>query len=169
MKYTYTDTVNGVLLTHEVELDDATMAALDANNLARAMAQDLAPENAAALTALVNANVARMFPIWQAQMLDAANIKRQGDAHALDQATPRFVLPGNFIAANDGAVLKLDAEGKVYRNGQRLGNNAASQAMVYGTAMYMHGATDGKWWEWTGTAWRLLTGVVALDTDVFPA
>ena len=170
MKYTYTDTdANGVVTTHNIEMSDDTVAALDAFNLARAVAQDLAPENAAALTALVTANVTRAYPILQAQMLDPENIKKQGDAHGLDQATPRSVTPGGVIAANDGAVLKVGTDGKVYRNGVRLGSAVASQGLVHGTGLYMHGQSDGKWWEWTGTAWRLLTGVVELDPAVFPA
>jgi hypothetical protein len=168
MKYTFTDTdANGVVTTHNIEIDDATIAALDASAFARFVAQDLAPENAAALTSVVTANIARTFPIWQAQMLDPANIRHMGDAHALDQATPRTAAPGETIAANDGAVLKVGTDGKVYRNGVRLGAAVASQGLVHGTGLYMHGQNDGKWWEWTGSAWRLLSGVVELDPAVF--
>jgi len=143
VQYTYTDTVDGVAQTHLIEMDDA------------------------ALQALAVADAARAFPPWLAQILAPASLQQMSAAYDAEQAAPRYVNPGGFAADNEGAVLSLDASGKVFRNGVRLGAAIGSRALVYGNGLFVHGASDGKWWEWTGSAWSLLSGVRELDPAIF--
>jgi len=73
---------------------------------------------------------------------------------ALDLPVPVYITwPGNFAQDSTGALLSLDANGAVYRDGRQMKGVAASKIVVAGKAIYALGKTVPSWWAWGGQQW----------------
>jgi hypothetical protein len=71
------------------------------------------------------------------------------------EAQPRTMMPwdGASMVLADGTILSLAATGEVYLDGRRLGTARVAKLVQVGKSTYGRGATDGKWWRWSGTGW----------------
>jgi hypothetical protein len=61
----------------------------------------------------------------------------------------------------DGSLISVGAEGQVYVDGRRIGTNKVAKVVSFGLSVYALGATDGKWWRWTGSGWTAVAEVDA--------
>lgn len=68
---------------------------------------------------------------------------------------PQTILPGSTDLAlmPDDSVLSVGANGEVYADGLRLGQNAVAKLVRVGKSVYGLGKTVRVWWKWTGTTW----------------
>lgn len=79
-------------------------------------------------------------------------------------APPRVVLPGSsgsgaqdsFARMPDESILTVGKNGEVYLDAVRLGAARVSKLVQFGRSVFGHGATDGKWYRWTGLVWSVL-------------
>jgi hypothetical protein len=161
--YSWTETTDGVAVAKSVNMDDATIDALNAAGLAaytRLPAASLDAALGTYLAALVRADPAVVGALLtrDAQVLgrayDAQEVEVRDVASATDPA----------IKTADGGRLSLDADGFVYLDGQRLQVGtvkvAVARLRVIGKSIYGLGKTDGTWWQYTGTG---ATGWVKVD------
>jgi hypothetical protein len=151
----------------------------------------------AALQAIVAANVAAWLAVPAATLdaLIAQNLQGMGRAsvadldagygkaaaaymRALDKydgtpapfGKPVYLAPGDGkkTPAADGAVIELQSNGSIYRNGVRMmvGTKPtnASAGMVYGNGVFMKGATDAAWYQISGATF---SKVVGGDASIF--
>lgn len=87
--------------------------------------------------------------------------------------TPVILQPGDgqYAVAADGATLRLDADGAIWRNGFRFivgGITLAAACFgIYGQSLFARGKTDGKLWLATVNGWQEVTDVASVDPEFF--